>query len=86
MTGVLVLLAVVIGYGLLCLVKPTKRCGKCKGTRMIRKGKGRKTRALPCPRCRAHGRHYRRGATTVHRWFWAAFGDRLKAHLKRGSD
>jgi hypothetical protein len=80
--AILIVLAVLVVCAAVCFVSPTRRCPKCKGKRMIHKGR----RAIPCPRCRAHGRVPRRGSVLVHRAFWAAFCDPLKARLKRGSD
>ena len=45
---------------------PTGRCRRCKGKRVIKHWFTRKY--VACPRCRATGRQYRRGATAVHRF------------------
>lgn len=69
---VLLALALLAGYALLCLVKPLRKCPKCKGTRVVEHGRGHQ----PCDRCHATGKTRRLGATAVHRFFWSAGGDR----------
>lgn len=65
-------------YCLLCLVSPTARCPRVKVT----KRKGKRPRTKRCTRCKGKGRRVRPGARLVHAIFWAACGDRLRAHFK----
>jgi hypothetical protein len=56
-------------YVLIVTVSPIGGCGKCGGTRVVerRAGVARRKSVRPCPRCKATGRAYRRGAVLVHR-------------------
>jgi hypothetical protein len=78
----LLALAVVVVYGLLCLVSPHKTCPKCKGERVVKR--------RGCPRCKVRGKVQRPGAVLVHRLFWLVLGDarreRRKAQLKGDGD
>jgi len=56
-------LALAGAWTLLVTVSPVGRCLRCKGKRVIPKGKGVK----PCTWCKATGRAYRPGAVLVHR-------------------
>jgi hypothetical protein len=65
---ILAVLVAFIAWLLLVLVAPTRRCPRCKGERVaVSYLTGRRG---GCPRCRAQGRCYRRGATWVHRVKW----------------
>jgi hypothetical protein len=61
-------LAAFIAWLLLMLAAPTRRCARCKGERVARSWLT--GRMGGCKRCRSTGRHYRRGATLVHRLKW----------------
>jgi len=66
--AILLVLVAFIAWALVVLVSPTRRCARCKGERVAR---NRWTgRMGGCKRCRGTGRHYRRGATAVHRVRW----------------
>ena len=55
---------------------PLRPCPRCHGTRVNRGSTGR--RFGLCKRCGGAGRTRRLGATTVHRFYWSVFGDRLR--------
>ena len=66
---ILAALAVLAVAVLVVLASPVRTCVRCKGERVARH---RLTGRLgPWRRCRGTGRHYRRGAVTVHRARWA---------------
>ena len=68
----------------LVTASPTRSCVRCKGQRVCR---NRLTGRLGgCPRCKATGRHYRLGATLVHRARWAlrrAVADEIERRRQR---
>ncbi len=65
---VLVLLALAAGYVLLALARPTRRCPRCNGQRvMVTRWRAR---YRPCRRCSATGRAPRRLAPVIHRTYW----------------
>ena len=64
---ILVGLAVLAVYCLICLLSPTRGCPRCRGTRVG--GSGRKIQA--CTKCKGTGRTRRIGATAVHRFVWS---------------
>jgi hypothetical protein len=53
----------VAAYGLLCLVKPMRRCPRCEG-RKVRQGR---RGVQSCGRCKGTGEARRAGAAYVHR-------------------
>jgi hypothetical protein len=59
---------------------PLRRCPRCRGTRVNRSRTGR--RFGLCKRCAGTGQVRRIGATTVHRLYWSALGDRLREHRR----
>ena len=63
---VLLLLAAGAGRVLLLLVSPVRKCSWCKNTRRAKKHRywGR---VGGCRKCKVTGKHYRLGATTVHK-------------------
>jgi hypothetical protein len=63
-------------YMLSLYVWPLRRCPRCRGTRVNRGSTGR--RFGLCKRCAGTGQVRRLGATTVHRLYWSALGDRLR--------
>jgi DnaJ-class molecular chaperone len=66
---VLFLLAAVAVWFVVVLVSPTRKCSRCKGELVAR---NRWTgRLAGCRKCRGTGRHYRLGATWVHRLRWS---------------
>ncbi len=65
------ILAVIVVLALtaaVLLASPTRTCARCKGERVTRHRLTK--RLIGCPRCKGTGRHYRRGATLVHRYRW----------------
>lgn len=56
----------------LTLVHPVRKCPRCGGRKVIRRG----ARFSPCKRCKGTGKAYRRGAVPAHRllrehaWPW----------------
>ena len=54
-------------YVLVAAARPTRPCRRCKGKRVVPRPLSRK-KFRACPRCRATGLQYRRGATAVHRF------------------
>ncbi|MGO9293917.1 MAG: hypothetical protein ACLP52_08565 [Streptosporangiaceae bacterium] len=80
LTAALILLGAGIGWALVLLASPTRRCARCKGKRITR---GRlRQRIVRCPRCSGTGRSCRRGATAVHRVTWAVLGERHSKESK----
>jgi len=61
-------LLALVGWLLLVLARPTRRCARCKGERVARSWLT--GRMGGCKRCRSTGRHYRLGAVLVHRIKW----------------
>ncbi len=59
---VLLVLAVALGYVVLCIAKPKHRCGRCSGNGSRA---GKRSRSA-CGRCGATGRSFRPGAQLVH--------------------
>ena len=64
MTHLLMSLAIVAGYALFVLVRPTGACRKCSGWGSRR---GRRRKVSACGRCSATGKTFRPGARLVHR-------------------
>jgi hypothetical protein len=81
MTAHLILagLAIVAIAVLVVLVSPTRQCIRCKGERVTRHRLTK--RLMGCPRCKGTGRHYRRGATLVHRFAWT-----IRPELRRDKE
>ena len=73
---ILIGLAVAAGYLVSLYVWPLRPCPRCHGTRVNRGSTGRQFGL--CKRCGVTGRTRRIGATTVHRFYWSVFGDRLR--------
>jgi hypothetical protein len=65
MERILIVLALLLGYALLCAAKPKKRCHRCNGFGS-RKKRMRAARSA-CGKCGATGRQFRLGAVLVHR-------------------
>jgi hypothetical protein len=61
-------------YAVVCAISPTCACGRCGGKRVTRTHLTQRT--IPCPKCRATGRHYRPGAVIVHRIIRAVLAER----------
>ncbi|GGV04304.1 hypothetical protein GCM10010495_15030 [Kitasatospora herbaricolor] len=55
------LLAVTLGYAMVCAVSPFGRCRKCDGTGRTAPARGLRRRPKPCKRCRATGLRLRVG-------------------------
>jgi hypothetical protein len=69
LTHVLVVLGVLAVIAAFVLISPTRVCARCHGQRMTKsRWNGR---LIPCPRCKAQGVSYRRGAVIVHRAYQA---------------
>jgi Zn finger protein HypA/HybF involved in hydrogenase expression len=68
-TAALLVLGPAAAYLLLVAARPTCRCRRCGGKRVVQHWLTRKI--IACPRCRATGRQYRPGATAVHRFIAA---------------
>jgi DnaJ-class molecular chaperone len=58
-------------------VKPFGACPDCHGTGNLIRGKGRRQRAVTCPRCKGLGRRQRPGSRTVHQ-----LGRRVRRELE----
>ncbi|MDA8321418.1 MAG: hypothetical protein M0030_16660 [Actinomycetota bacterium] len=65
---VLVLLALAAGYVALALARPTRRCPRCRGERVMTTRIRHRIRA--CRRCSATGRAPRLLAPVIHRTYW----------------
>jgi len=76
---ILAVLAITAVTVLVLLVSPTRRCRRCKGERVTRHRLTK--RLMGCPRCKGTGRHYRRGATLVHRFGWT-----IRPELRRDKE
>lgn len=76
--------AVLAAYGGVCLVKPYRRCGRCRGSpRRSRRYLGAWGPMGKCRRCRGQMRHQRLGARVVHRYFWLAVGEPLRERRRK---
>lgn len=82
-TVILTVLAAASLYAVSLFACPTRRCRTCGGTgaRPIRAGR-RYRGGGTCRRCRGTGRIRRLGATAVHRFWWSAIGDRMRARRR----
>jgi len=84
-------LAVTAGYVLFCLARPYGKCWRCLGKRHLKHGNAvtRNGRVLRPPRirkcwvCRGKGYAPTPGAPVVHGFFWAAFGDQIRARRQQ---
>lgn len=72
MTGILILIAAVVIYALICLARPHHTCGRCHGERMARNSKGRRVR---CRSCQGKGIKARPGARLVHGFYQHVKGE-----------
>ena len=77
MTGLLLILAALVVYALVCLVRPHQTCPRCHGERRSRNRKGRLAR---CRACKGKGIKARAGASLVHSFYQHVKGepDRVK--------
>jgi hypothetical protein len=80
---ILTVAALAVFYCLLVLAVPMHPCFRCKGKRVVPRGKrGRKR----CPWCKGRGLQPWPGGRAVHRFFWSVAGRRLmerrREHLK----
>jgi hypothetical protein len=85
----LIALAALVAYCLLALVKPTRKCGRCKGApRRSKRWLGLFGPMGKCRRCKGKRRHPRRGAQLVHRFAWLVISDiRERRHERlKGQD
>jgi hypothetical protein len=86
---VLLAIAALVIYVLIVLASPTKRCGKCHGNRVTmpkpRKNGKPRGKPKPCQRCKVTGRHYRLGATAIHRTKWSIVNGRHHTKLEEKS-
>ena len=72
----LVLLALAAGYVAVALARPTRRCPRCKGERvMITRWRHR---IRPCRRCTGTGRAPRLLAPIIHRTYWLIRHERTR--------
>jgi len=77
-------LGIAAGYILLVLAHPVGRCWRCMGKRVLKSGTARgRVRTRKCRVCRGHGLAVTPGATAIHRLFWLAFGDRIRARMQQ---
>jgi len=68
--------AVIAVYAVVALVKPYRKCGRCKGSpRRSRRWLGIWGPMGLCRRCKGQRRHQRRGARLIHSYFWIAIGN-----------
>lgn len=74
---ILAAFVVVLAYCGLALVKPQRKCGRCKGSRRSQRYAGVAGPQGKCRRCSGNGRHPRRGATAVHWFAWSVVVERL---------
>ena len=78
MTIILLAIAAAAAYAVFLYLCPWRACPRCRGTRIT--GTGRRGRM--CGRCAGTGRTRRIGATAVHRFYWSALGDQLRARRR----
>ena len=72
MTGILILAGTAVVYALLCLARPHHACSRCKGKRVTRNRKGRRSR---CRSCKGAGMKVRPGARLVHSFYQHVKGE-----------
>ena len=73
---ILAAMALAFGYCVLALVKPSRKCGPCKGSsRGSRRYLGLFGPMGKCRRCKGKRRHHRRGAKHVHRFAWLVINE-----------
>lgn len=77
LTLILLAAAALIVWSVVVLVSPIGQCGRCKGQRVIIRGR----RSRRCPRCQGRGLCRRRGAVVVHRLV-----QNIAAERKRAAD
>ncbi len=80
MERVLVVLGLLLGYAVLCAVKPKKDCRRCNGWGS-RKKRMRAARSA-CGKCGATGRQFRPGARFVHNLIGLAV-EAVREHVER---
>jgi len=81
LTHVLIAIAVVTGYGLFALARPSGTCWRCFGARSLRPraAKGRKPpKPRPCPVCKGQGWAPTPGARLVHGLYQELLGQRAR--------
>lgn len=63
-----IIIAITLGYALLCAVSPFGRCRRCNGIgfALATDRKGRPKRGKTCRRCHGHGIHIRTGRHLYH--------------------
>lgn len=80
----LLALAALAAYSVLALVKPHRKCGRCKGSpRRSKRWLGLWGPMGLCRRCNGRLRHQRRGARLVHSWFWIAIGNPVSERRRK---
>jgi DnaJ-class molecular chaperone len=63
-THVLIVLALIAGYAVFLLIRPTRACRRCSGWGARNKRRGHRSY---CARCKGTGRTFRLGSRIVHR-------------------
>jgi predicted amidophosphoribosyltransferase len=80
----LLALAVLTAYCALALVKPHRKCSRCKGSpRRSKRWLGLFGPMGVCRRCGGQRRHQRRGARVIHSYFWLAIGHPIRERRKQ---
>jgi hypothetical protein len=83
-TVILLILAAAAAYAVSLYLWPSRKCPRCRGTRITKSGTGR--RIGMCKRCSGTGRTRRIGATAVHRFYWSALGDQAQQRRRDRAD
>lgn len=72
MTAVVIVVAALVVYALICLARPHHTCSRCHGTRISKNSKGRRGR---CRACKGMGTKTRPGARLVHSFYQHVKGE-----------
>lgn len=81
---ILIAVCAAFAYGLLALLKPSRKCGRCKATpRRSKRYLGLVGPMGKCRRCNGKLRHHRRGARYVHRFAWLVVNSIRERRLER---
>lgn len=77
-------LGIAAGYILFVLAHPVGTCWRCRGKRVLKHKTTRgRVKTAKCMVCKGHGLAVTPGATAIHRLFWLAFGDRIRARMQQ---
>jgi hypothetical protein len=73
------LFIILLAYAVLCVLKPQRKCGRCKATPgRSQRFAGVAGKVGKCKRCNGHKKHPRRFAPLVHWFIWSAIVDPIR--------